>query len=289
MPALYVLNGNIDDRNTMSEQKPWWAQQTPLTEPKTTSSAPSGISIQRGVVSVVASFTAIVVGLVTFLIIGPNPELPRKNMFQSIAYPADTESLIAQCGETFTYTPDKKHYGAIPEDFFKDPAGGPDTINRTIPNHPMRVPAYGFFVNNDRIEFKQKFYTEQDVKPVQTAQGAIPRIQRLEYLKTMWEGKKIIWYMPTIDQMTKDSIKEFVTGREDVVAIPWQDEASIPMQRNFAFSAWNVTRSCGLWDSDVATSFTEFADDYNKDRDTENIPEAPVDSSGELPLIDVPS
>lgn len=288
MHTLHTFNGKIDDRITMSEEKPWWAQQSIPTEPKMASSAPSGKSIQRGVISVVASFAAIVTAMVTFLIVGPNPELPRKDMFQSISYPADTESLIAQCGDTFTYSPDAKYYGAVPEDFFKDPAGGPDTINRTIPNHPMRVPAYGYFINDDRIEFKKKFYTEEDVKPIETPQGAIPRIQRLEYLKTMWDGKKIIWYMPTIDPVTKEAIKKFVTERDDVVAIPWGDEASIPMRRDFAFSAWNVTRSCDLWDSDVATSFIQFANDYNKTRDISKVPNATVDHAGELPLIDVP-
>jgi hypothetical protein len=288
MPAIRLCSAIIDDRMTMNEKKPWWAEQTLPVEPKTVSSAPGGKSIQRGVISVVSAFVAIVAAMVSFLVLGPNPELPHKDIFDSTAYPANTESLIAQCGDTYTYTPLPQYYGALPDNFFDDPAGGPDTINRTIPNHPMRVPAYGYFVNNEKINLKQKFYTQDDLKPRETPQGTIQGIQRIEYLKAMWDGKKIIWYMPTIDQITKDAIATFVDSRDDVIAIPWQDTASIPMRRNFAFSAWNVTRSCDLWDSEVANAFTDFADDYNKSRNIKDVPQATLRDDGELPLIDVP-
>lgn len=271
----------------MSEEKPWWAQQSLPAEPKTVSSAPSGASIQRGVLSVVAAFTVIIAGMVSFLVLGPNPELPRKDIFQSVAYPADTASLIAQCGDTYTYNPSQEYYGALPENFFDDPNGGPDKINRTIPNHPMRVPAYGYFVNDDRVKFDKKFYTVEDLNPVKTEQGTIQSIQRIEYLKPMWEGQKIIWYMPSIDQDTKNAIATFVDERDDVIAIPWQDDAAMPMQRNFSFSAWNVTRSCGLWDSDIAKSFIEFSDEYNKTRDISSVPDAPLTLEGELPRMEI--
>jgi len=271
----------------MSEEKPWWAQQSPPAEPKTVSSAPGGKSIQRGVISVVSAFAAIITAMVSFLVLGPNPELPHKDIFESMAYPANTESLIAQCGDTYTYDPSPMHYGSLPDNFFDDPAGGPDTINRTIPHHPMRVPAYGFFVDDERIKFSKKFYTVEQLKPVDTPEGTIPAIQRLEYLKKMWDGGKIIWYNPTIDQAAKDAIKTYVTERDDVIALPWMDDAAMPMNRSFAFSAWNVTRSCGLWDSEVADAFMQFADDHNATRDKEKVPEATVQQNGELPLINV--
>lgn len=271
----------------MSEQKPWWAEQSPQAEPKTVSSAPEGISIQKGVISVVSAFGVIVTAMVSFLVLGPNPELPHKDIFESTAYPANTASLIAECGSTYTYSPSPLHYGALPENFFDDPAGGPDSINRTIPHHPMRVPAYGFFVNDDKIKFSKKFYTVDDLEPVRTPEGEIPAVQRLEYLKKMWDGGTIIWYEPNVDQMTKDSIATFVAERNDVIALPWMDDAAMPLGRNFSFSAWNVTRSCDLWDPNVATAFIEFSTDYNKSRNKENVPEATIRADGELPLIDV--
>lgn len=283
---LFYVYGSIDDRINMSNQQPWWADTTPQTQDSTLSPKIN----RHGVIWVVVSFVLIIASMITALVFGPNPDAVKEGQYQSTVYPADTESLIAGCGDTFAFSPPAKNYGALPDDFFVDP-NSDSPRKRNVPKHPMVVPAYGYFINNDNIKFEQKFYTEQDLPVIESREDRMPGIQRPEYLKLMWDGWKIIWYKPSADEATKQSISEFVNSQENVVALPWtnsETEVDLPAGRSFAFSAWNTTRSCGLWDSDVAGKFVIFADDYNKTRDRMDIPNVRLDATGEAELIRVP-
>lgn len=266
----------------MNKTTPWWAASTETTK-DTKSSTRFG---RKGVFYVVLSFMLIIASMVVFLIVGPDPQAVQDGDFGSRTYPADTESLIAGCGDTFTFSPEQNNYGALPDDFFVDP-NGPLPRKRTVPNHPMIVPAYGYFINDPSVKFSKKFYTLKDLPVIETPVDRLPGLQRVEYLKMMWNGYKIIWYMDEIDQQTKDAIKTYVSERDDVVAMPWTSDVALPMGRSFGFSAWNVTRSCNFWDSDVASKFVSFADDYNAGRNKSDIPAVKLDSDGEAELIRV--
>lgn len=259
----------------MKQENPWW---TKLPVSTLESRPVNAASYHRGIYGVVAAFTLIIVAMVSFLVLGPDTQQPRANAANSISYPGDTASLIAQCGDTFTFNPERRHYGALPDDFFKDPNGGPGYIERRIPIPPMGVPAYGYFSNEDGIKFDKKFY-------ISAEQSDTP--QRSEYLKLMWDGWTIIWYDTKTDRMTTDAIAEFVNTHDKVVAMPWNLEVKIPQERAFAFSAWNTTRTCGLWDSDVAQQFIDFATEQNNARNKNDIPIVKLDADGEIPVINL--
>ncbi|MBC9705818.1 MAG: DUF3105 domain-containing protein [Enterococcus sp.] len=212
------------------------------------------------------------------LVAGPNPELPQAGQWGSTMYPANVTALIAECGETFVFDPEQKYYGAIPENYFSDPNSGVE-IARTVPNHPMRVPVFGYFINDDNLTPDKKFFVESD-------ESSLPG--RHIFLKYMWDGWKIIWYAPDVDDETKESIKNFVTSRDDTIAIPWMDDAPLPMNRKFAFAGWNISQSCNKWDPDVASAFMGDAQEVHKTIDGTQPPAINLSEGEDLPRIDMP-
>lgn len=259
----------------MNKQQPWWGKDT-----ETTTNTDLGKKkFQRGIIGIGAAFLAVASIMVGGLVVGPNPELPKEGQWGSTMYPADVTSLIAECGDTFVFDTDEKYYGAIPEGYFEDPNSGKE-IARTVPNHPMRIPVFGYFIDDANLVPEKKFYVDEDAK-------SFPA--RHVFLKYMWDGWKIIWYDSDVDDETKQAIQEFVSTRDDTIAVPWVDEASMPMNRDFAFAGWNISRSCNKWDSDVANVFMDEANElYQGTVGGKEPRKIELDPSEDLPLIDIP-
>lgn len=259
---------------TMDKQQPWWGAH----EADSSNTDQGKKKFRRGIIGIGGAFVAVVGIMVGGLTIGPNPELPQKGQWGSTMYPADVTSLIAECGDTFVFEPEEKHYGAIPDGYFSDPNSGVE-IARTVPNHPMRIPAFGYFIDDENLTPEKKFFTEADKE-------SLP--PRHIYLKYMWDGWKIVWYAPNIDDDTKQSIKEYVDSRDDTIAIPWLDDVSMPLNRSFSFSGWDISRSCDKWDSDVATAFIDDANEVYQSIDGKEPPRVDLEEGEDLPLIDIP-
>lgn len=259
---------------TMNEQQPWWSNP----EQESTNTDKGKKQFRRGILGIGGAFVAVIGVMVASLLVGPNPELPKAGQWGSTMYPADVTSLIAECGDTFEFNPDEKYYGAIPDGYFSDPNSGVE-VARTVPNHPMRIPAFGYFIEDENLTPEKKFFTESD-------RETLP--PRHIFLKYMWDGWKIVWYAPDIDEDTLAAIQEYVGARDDTIAIPWFDEAAMPLDRSFSFSAWNLTRSCDKWDSDVATAFIEDADVLHKKLEGVEPPRIELEQGEDLPLIDIP-
>lgn len=227
----------------------------------------------------VAGFAAIIAAMVGAVAFAPDPAAPRPSSFNAMAYPANVLGTIGQCGDTFNFAVPAEFTGKIPDGFFANP-NGPGNIERTVPVHPMIVPAYGYFYET-RDEPAKTFWNFEDKK-------ILP--QSFEYLSYLWNGWTIVWYDDKVEEEAKKSIKQYVSSHEKVMAMPWMNpgERALPLDRSYAFSSWGVTRSCGLWDGRLLDDFIEFSQDVNKDRDISNPYPAKLDDSGELRRIAVP-
>lgn len=215
------------------------------------------------------------IGLVAFL---PDSSDKVKTDFGGTLHPANALATVSQCGGIYTFDPPREYYGRIPTDFFKNPYGE-GSIKRTVPVQPMRIPAYGYFYTN-RDEPPQKFYSFED-------KGHIPK--SFEYLSYMWKGWTIIWYDKNAGDQATSLIKAYVEDREKVMALPWiSNDTPIPMERSFAYSAWGITESCGLWDDRAGDQFLDFVNTNSAPREQKTPPSALLDPQGELPNINVP-
>lgn len=260
---------------TMNQQQPWWSKSTSET---TAVHRPPKSTFRRGVVGIGVSFLAVISIMVGGLIIGPNPDAPKPGGWNSTMYPADVDSLIAECGETFVFDTDQKYFGAIPDDYFIDPNSGIE-VARNVPNHPMRVPVFGYFINDENLSPEQKFFSPDD-------EDILP--ERHIYLKYLWDGWNIIWYAPDVDLETQNAIRDYTETHDKIVAMPWIDDVPMPMGRNFAFSGWNISRSCDKWDSDVATAFVGDAAHVYEQIEGAEPNTVQLTDDGNLPLIDIP-
>lgn len=255
------------------QNTPWWGNIEPT-------SAPAKTQIKRPY-AVIAGFFVIIFAMIFSILNLPDPNMPKSSSFNSTQYPADSLETIAGCGPTFVFDVPKDKSGKIPENFFDNPYGE-GNIKRTVPLNPMLVPAYGYY-QTDQTEPTKTFW-EHD--------GSTKKIQELpqstEYLSYMWDGWTIIWYSTDSEKEVKDALKTYASTKDKVMVMPWvrDDERNIPLGRNIAMASWGISRSCELWSTEIADRFISSAKNNQESRNEEPY-EAKLDSSGELPLIEI--
>lgn len=235
----------------------------------------------HGPLAIFAAFTAVIIGMIAFVVVGPNPMSAYASEFGSTSYPSSAEGIISECGDTFTFNPEPMYYGYVPNDFYlsKD---GLSIVPRNIPQPPMSVPAFGY-MSEKSPSFSKNFYRDNNLD-----RSEIPNAEQAK--RMLWDGKFIVWYKADIDPATQNSIQTFVNENPNTYAFPWLDSTkNIPLERNIAFSGWNTTRSCKLWNTNIATEFVKFASERNAlENRSVTPPRAQILNNGELSLINIP-
>lgn len=232
---------------------------------------------RRGILAIVFSFVLIVALMLVTLIFSPDPYRPKPGDFNSTAYATNTEGVVSECGDTFVFKINPNNFGYLSKDFFQDPVQN-IPVARNIPAQPSIVPVYGYFYDVEP-EITKKFYDVSDTKEL----AKITDSKFLNHL--LYDGTKVFWYDSTVDAATITAIKTFVANTPSVIAVPWIYDKKMPMNRRFAFSAWGITQSCGLWNTSMATKFNQFSDEHKIARPKEP-QKAPVDANGDLYRID---
>lgn len=262
------------------QEQAWWANDEKIeNESKKPAKALRPSNGKGMIFGSAALIAALTTGLITATFFKPNPYAPHPSQFQSIEYPASVEAVITECGSIFRFDPPARHYGQFPEGFF-DSERGPNTQERLVPEQPMSVPAYGYMSNESPQNFPD--FIEPNAKEIPTKQ---------QILRMMWDGMMIIWYLPASgagadakginDAETINSIKRYVESNDNVIAVPWGNDRPLPQDRRIAFSMWNTTQSCKLWNSGVADEFQSTEKQLRQERPTLP-PYAPLDEEGEL-------
>lgn len=247
----------------------WWEKLPPsTTENKTKKSRPY---------LAIAGFGLVLAGMVGSIAFLPDPNAPKAGEFNSIQTPANAYDTINGCGATFVFEVPKETTGKLPDDFFDNPNGG-DKITRNIPLNPMNVQAYGYYYDSNDDPPKVFYdYGKDDVNDIPST---------VDYLSYMYKGWTVIWYENSAEEALKEILKEYAESKEKVLILPWISEGDrqIPLKRNFAFASWGISRSCELWDENVADQFIEKAENMYAQRDKEQY-DAELDQNGELKLI----
>jgi hypothetical protein len=235
---------------------------------------------RRGTLAIVFSFALIVALMLVCLIFSPDPYAPKPGDFNSTVYATSTEGVVSECGDTFVFNINHNNFGYLSKDFFEDPVKN-IPVARNIPNQPSIVPVYGYFYDV-YPEVTHKLYSLDNPADVK----ALDKLADSKYLDhLLYDGLKVVWYDSTVDPTTISSIKTFVATHPSVIALPWVYDAKMPMNRRFAFSAWGITQSCGLWNTDMAAKFDQFSEEHKITR-PKDPQKAPVDANGDLYRID---
>lgn len=229
---------------------------------------------------VAGGFLTIVGVMVGLLAMSPDPTAPYESQFSSMVTPPLALETVGQCGGTFEFDAPEEFSGVIPEGFFDNP-NGPGTIRRSVPNDPMIVPAYGYFLKPQSAP-TVRFIASKDI-------DSVP--EPMEYLGYMWDGWSIIWYDPDVEENAENAVKRYIddAGDSKVMAMPWNKPQDIPLPlgRHFGFSAWETTMSCELWDARIADKFLSVVEGKQKSRNIDNPHVAKPDHEDELPKIAV--
>lgn len=236
---------------------------------------------KHGPLTIFAAFTVVILGMITFIVVGPNPMSAYASEFGSTSYPSSAEGIVSECGDTFTFNPDQMYYGYVPNDFYlsKD---GKSIVPRNIPQPPISVPAFGY------MSEKSPFLSKNFYRDTNLDRSEIPNAEQAK--RMLWDGKFIIWYKSDVAPTVLTGIQNFVNTNPNVYAFPWLDSTkNIPLDRNIAFSGWNTSRSCKIWNENIAQEFVAFAQERNiLDDRSANPPKARILDNGELSLINIP-
>lgn len=179
----------------------------------------------------------------------PNQSAPVDGPYGAAEYKRNVVSATASCGGIFlTKDIDEKFYGTIPAKYA-------DTDLNIIPTQFVQIPTYGFMVNEPTDPKVVKFYDKSfdNVFPM-------PVIYRM-----MWDGYNIIWYDPILTP--NNELKDLKTYADKLnkdapttVVLPFNlPDRKIPFTKNFAFSSWGASQSCGTFSEDAYTQFVSFS------------------------------
>lgn len=186
----------------------------------------------------------------------------------SIVVPTSSTGILSQCGDYFTFNPNKSFYGVVPDDYKED----------FIPVPKMIVPVYGFMVD---IPF--------DVEEAMKVQQGENPYQRGHINRALWEGHTFIWIDKDVESETFDFIKAHAeqwnaTHSNKLIPLTWTDEdKGLPQARDFAFSSWETSQSCMSFSVEALDEFLSQAKMQNAGRDITKPPMAKLTSDGKLP------
>lgn len=251
----------------MSDGTPWWSLRSALPV------IPQDKVVKYGARTIIMSLVLVLslIGALLWTVFGVDPSRKSPAQFGGVEYPATVEAVLSQCGNVFVFDPPASYYGVFDT---------PDVMAQLdreadveIPEHPMIVPVYGYMSGEGTLD--QKVYTDANVPP------------RSQLLRAMYEGYTIVWFSPSLDEAARASLKMDLASYDKVVAVEW-NAGELPLDRKYAFSTWNVSQSCLVWDTEVFDQFLTFVKDHPETRpESESPPEAVV-VDGRLPDINPP-
>lgn len=205
---------------------------------------------------------------------------PKAGPNESITLPINATGILSQCGDYFTFNPDEDKYGVVPEEYDKNYIPVPDMI----------VPVYGFMAD-------KTFDVEAAMK---LPQGENPYLLS-DINRALWEGHTFIWTYNELSADAHQYAKDYAdkwneTHDKKVIVLTWkgkqglpqdskprpQTSESLPQDREFAFSSWNISQSCETFSDDTFEEFMEKSNEHNAERDIETLPVAKL-VDGELP------
>ncbi len=192
---------------------------------------------------VLITLSALIVGTLSL----PDRSKPQPGQYQSTEYPATISAAVNGCGNIFLFHPDKKWYGTIPASL---PQAAPDD---NLPVAPVLVPVYGFMSAKDFSVDKIGVYDKN-----------FAGFPRQDINRALWDGYKIIWYMPDISNVNYTILKNFVeranSGKPSIMLLPYKfNGKEIPLKRQYAYSSWDASQSCQKFNSTDFNSFLTFA------------------------------
>jgi hypothetical protein len=196
-------------------------------------------------------------GILTSTAITAEPRsAPQAGANNSIVLPTNSDGILSQCGDYFTFNPDEEFYGVVPDEYEKE----------FIPVHPMIVPVYGYMVDR---EFKVDEATKLKL-------GENP-YTIAEINRAMWDGHTFIWMEKNTDPETYEFIQNYVntwnqTHEKKVIALTWKGDKQLPQNRELAFSNWNISQSCMSFSEATFNEFMKQAEEHNAGRDISALP-----------------
>lgn len=195
----------------------------------------------------------------------------------------NTPAIMSGCGSIYQFAPTVE-FGTFSNDDVTPTGKNKDRVR--VPTAPMLVPAYGY-MSEDGIPTHRNFYATDDED--------LPTLP--ETLRSMRDGRVVLWYQPdTVRAGGLENIQAWMEDNPNVVAIPWLPSTlgimenlqghSMPMGRSYAFSTWNVTHSCDVFNVEAADGYMDFVENLNgKNRPAGEPAPAVLDEKGQLPDI----
>lgn len=196
------------------------------------------------------------VALLTVLIVSTNTPKPftvkSDNEIGMVSYYTSPTGYAEQCGNIYKFSEAVEFSQQVPENFYID---GP--VDSYIPSGHNIIPIYGYLSERGMSKEDIKFYSPETVNKNWTEQYI---------LRTMWDYNNIvIWYNP--DKATDEDIEELKQLDEslpnNILILPWlyYDNASMPLDRTFAFARLGFTQSCNTYNFNVLSEFGTFTSD----------------------------
>lgn len=218
-------------------------------------------------ISLVTILLAACSGLTSAALTAEPRSTPQPGENNSVVLPTDANGILAQCGDYFTFNPAESAYGVVPQEYNKD----------FIPVPSMIVPVYGYMVDRE-------FNTEEALN---LPQGENP-YTAAEINRAMWDRHTFIWMSPTIEPETFTYIKTYAekwnsVNEEKIIPLTWKDKKTLPLNREFAFSSWNISQSCQSFSEGVFEDFLKHAKEHNGGKTEGPVPVAVLTETGELP------
>lgn len=195
----------------------------------------------------VAMLVVLLVGSLAFWgMTAISPDKTRPGVYGSTEHMTSISAVLNGCGNIYVFPVQEEFVGTYdPAEITPNSAG-----ERPQPLLPTVVQPYGFMYNAG-LPDDTPYYSPKDSKGV--ALGAV--------LRSMYDGKIIIWYKDGLIQEDTDVIRNFAWAHKDrVIAVA--TDMVLPQDRSVAFATWGVTMSCSLWEDSVVQEFIDFVDEH---------------------------
>lgn len=246
-----------------SNQKTWWDRDNIDLIPSQNIS-----KHDRGSIAILLFAVLMFFGIIFWTIFGAaaGQAESRSGQHDATVYPATIESVLSQCGDIYTFSPERENYGVIPDN--------PEATVLGIPHHPMIVPVYGYMAQEDT-------FLDVITYPV----GEFP--SREEVLRAQWGGRVIIWYNANVEASILADMRVTAAEYGNVTLLEWREDYDLPLNRNIAFGAWGASQSCLQWNSASFADFMIFLAEHPEfGGQTSLPPEAIVDDEGFLSSLE---
>lgn len=200
----------------------------------------------------------------------PDRNEPKDGPYGSTEYAQTALAASKGCGGIFVYDKlDEKYWGEIPEDLKQSHEAD------NVPKQPVNIPTIGF-ISPEPIDPAEVGVYDPTFKGYSD-----PKINRI-----LWEGYNIIWYSLKTPPADVEALRSYVVSLNEAepttYLLPYNMAGrEIPFSRDYAFSTWAASQSCGKFDKRVYQDFLSFAAITSPNNGGEP-PVAPLDEYGEL-------